>query len=42
VRRVEHAVDLAAAEGEDWAQLDLERQDAWYDRAKARLVEEGP
>ena len=33
--RVEHAAALAASDGEDWATLELERQDAYYDRAKA-------
>ena len=41
VRRVELAGELAAAAGEDWAQLDLAAQDAWYDRAKAALAEDG-
>jgi nucleoside triphosphate diphosphatase len=39
VARVERAVELAAAAGEDWSALDLEAQDAWYDRAKAALAE---
>ena len=34
VERVERAEELAAAEGETWAELDLERQDRWYDLAK--------
>ena len=38
VTRVERAVELAADAGEDWAQLDLEAQDAWYERAKAALA----
>ena len=37
VERVERAVALAAEEGEDWASLGLERQDAYYDRAKQLL-----
>jgi MazG family protein len=37
VGRVEHAVELADAEGEDWTALDLDGQDAYYDRAKAAL-----
>ncbi len=36
--RVECASDLAAAAGEDFAQLDLDAQDAWYRRAKASLA----
>ena len=35
--RVETAERLAAEAGEDWADLDLEAQDAWYRRAKAAL-----
>jgi MazG family protein len=35
VERVERAVELAGAAGERWAELDLEAQDAWYERAKA-------
>ena len=38
VTRVERAVELAAESGEDWAQLDLDAQDAWYDRAKQSLA----
>ena len=41
VRRVERAVELAADTGEDWTQLDLHAQDAWYDQAKATLAEDG-
>jgi uncharacterized protein YabN with tetrapyrrole methylase and pyrophosphatase domain len=37
VGRVERARELAAARGEDWAALDLERQDAYYDQAKESL-----
>ena len=37
VERVERAVHLAAEAGEDWRTLDLDAQDAWYDRAKAAL-----
>ena len=37
MRRVERAAELAAEAGEDWAQLDLAAQDAWYDRAKAEF-----
>jgi len=32
--RVDAAAALASAEGQDWAALDLESQDAYYDRAK--------
>jgi nucleoside triphosphate diphosphatase len=35
--RVEQAVELAAAEGMDWQALDLEGQDAYYERAKRRV-----
>jgi MazG family protein len=34
VQRVERAEELATAGGETWAELDLERQDRWYDLAK--------
>jgi MazG family protein len=34
VERVELAADLAAAAGEDWRDLALEAQDAYYERAK--------
>jgi nucleoside triphosphate diphosphatase len=34
VRRVERAEELAAAEGADWRDLDLEGQDSFYRRAK--------
>jgi MazG family protein len=34
VERVERAEELAAEHGETWAELDLERQDRWYDLAK--------
>jgi nucleoside triphosphate diphosphatase len=37
VGRVERAVELASGAGEDWTQLDLAAQDAWYDRAKSAL-----
>ena len=37
VTRVETAEQLAAAEGLVWAGLDLDTQEAWYERAKARL-----
>jgi MazG family protein len=36
--RVEAAADLAAAEGEDWRDLDLDAQDAYYERAKEALA----
>jgi hypothetical protein len=34
VGRVERAAELAAAEGEDFEQLELDQQDRWYDLAK--------
>ena len=34
--RVESAVELAAAAGEDWTKLSLDQQDAYYDQAKER------
>jgi MazG family protein len=34
VERVERAEQLAAQHDETWAELDLERQDRWYDLAK--------
>ncbi len=37
VARVELAGRLAAAAGETWTELDLEAQDAYYDRAKLEL-----
>ena len=37
VARVERAEQLAAAEGLVWSELDLDAQDAWYERAKADL-----
>jgi MazG family protein len=37
VGRVERAVALAAEQGEEWTGLDLERQDRYYDLAKAEL-----
>jgi MazG family protein len=37
VARVERASELAADEGESWTELPLERQDAYYDRAKEEL-----
>ncbi len=37
VTRVEGAAALAASDGEDWASLELGRQDAYYDRAKESL-----
>jgi XTP/dITP diphosphohydrolase/tetrapyrrole methylase family protein/MazG family protein/ATP diphosphatase len=36
--RVEAAADLAAAGGEDWRSLDLDAQDAYYERAKEALA----
>ena len=38
VGRVERAVALAAAAGEDWRTLDLEAKERWYERAKADLA----
>jgi MazG family protein len=37
VQRVERAVELAGERGEDWAGLDLEAQDRYYDLAKEDL-----
>ena len=37
-RTVEEAQRLAAAEGDDWTSLDLQAQDRYYDRAKARVT----
>jgi len=37
VERVERASELATAHGEDWRALDLEAQDAYYERAKEEL-----
>ena len=37
VERVERAQQLAAGEGQTWTELELEAQDAYYDRAKAEL-----
>jgi MazG family protein len=36
--RVEAAAELAEAEGADWRDLDLEAQDAYYERAKEALA----
>ena len=36
--RVEAAAELAEAEGADWRRLDLEAQDAYYERAKEALA----
>jgi nucleoside triphosphate diphosphatase len=36
VSRVERAVAIAGEHGEDWAELDLERQDRYYELAKER------
>jgi MazG family protein len=41
VSRVETAEQLAAAEGLVWSGLDLDTQEAWYERAKARLGRTG-
>jgi MazG family protein len=38
VERVERAADLAAAEGQEWRELELDAQDAYYERAKEPLV----
>jgi hypothetical protein len=35
--RVQRAVDLAAEAGEQFADFDVEAQEAWYQRAKAVL-----
>ena len=35
--RIERAAELAGEEGDDWVSLDLERQDAYYERAKEEL-----
>jgi MazG family protein len=37
-RRVELAAELAEASGEDWTGLDLDAQDAYYERAKESLA----
>jgi MazG family protein len=37
VTRVERAAELAGERGETWTELDLERQDRYYDDAKERL-----
>jgi MazG family protein len=39
VARVERASEMAAERGENWTELPLERQDAYYDRAKEELRE---
>jgi uncharacterized protein YabN with tetrapyrrole methylase and pyrophosphatase domain len=36
--RVELAAELADASGEDWTSLDLDAQDAYYERAKESLA----
>jgi MazG family protein len=36
--RVERAEELAAEAGENWAELDLDGQERWYERAKATLA----
>ena len=36
--RVELAADLAGDAGDDWRRLDLDAQDAYYERAKERLA----
>jgi uncharacterized protein YabN with tetrapyrrole methylase and pyrophosphatase domain len=35
--RVELAAELAGSDGEDWRTLELDAQDAYYDRAKEEL-----
>jgi len=40
--RVELAERLASDEGETWADLPLERQEEWYERAKAALATSDP
>ena len=37
VERVERAMELAVADGDDWRALDLESQDRYYERAKEEL-----
>ena len=37
-RRVEVAEELAAREGENWSELPLERQDAYFDQAKEAMT----
>ena len=37
IERVERAAELAEADGRDWRVLDLDGQDAYYDRAKETL-----
>jgi len=37
-RRVTAAAELAAAEGRDWSSLELQAQEAYYQRAKADLA----
>jgi MazG family protein len=36
--RVEHAVELAAADSKNWTELPLDEQDAYYDQAKESLA----
>jgi MazG family protein len=38
MQRVEAAAELAESEGADWRSLDLDAQDAYYDRAKETLA----
>ena len=38
IARVERAAELAAAGGVEWQALDLEAQDAYYERAKETLA----
>lgn len=37
-QRVEHAIELAAADDVDFSALDVDAQEAWYQRAKAALA----
>jgi uncharacterized protein YabN with tetrapyrrole methylase and pyrophosphatase domain len=37
VARVERAVELARERGEDWRELQLEAQDAYYEHAKGEI-----
>ncbi|HYI74700.1 MAG TPA: hypothetical protein VEW90_05450, partial [Gaiellaceae bacterium] len=37
-QRVETAAGLAESEGEDWRRLELDAQDAYYERAKETLA----
>lgn len=39
--RVERAVELAEADGRSWAELELDDQEAYYQRAKAETIDRG-